>query len=264
MDGEFRPRDRVISTVTVDHRGNWRADGAGDTSTGDDLMDRPALYRIRDHALGGGHSFKVDRRLWQVFTDAYPMIESIVRETVSFRVRAVGHLAGLGVRQFVEIGSWLPTVWPTHTLVPQARVVTEYCATLTGRPCRTLENMSTTPFLLPPGSHRPQSTSGCEVNVHPWRSAHRRIRSRWRRRDRTLYTATIATSTADPAHSAPITPTSGSSTTGTAYRDAGDVHGCERVENGQDSPKRLQRPGDRGNADQEHEREQADDHSCRP
>ena len=58
-----------------------------------------------------------------MFTDAYPMIETIIRETVSFRIRAVEHLAGLGVRQFVEIGSWLPVMWPTHTLAPQARVV---------------------------------------------------------------------------------------------------------------------------------------------
>ena len=86
-------------------------------------MDRPALYRIRDHALGGLHSFQADRTHWQRFTDAYPMIETIIRETVSFRVRAVEHLSRLGVRQFVEIGSWLPTTWPTHTLAPQAKVV---------------------------------------------------------------------------------------------------------------------------------------------
>ena len=106
-----------------DHRGNWRADWAGDAAPGVVGMEKPALYRIRDHAVGGEHSFEVDRRHWQMFTDAYPMIETIVRETVSFRIRAVGHLAGLGVRQFVEIGSWLPVMWPTHTLAPQARVV---------------------------------------------------------------------------------------------------------------------------------------------
>jgi hypothetical protein len=106
-----------------DHRGNWRADWAGDVAPGTEDIDQPALYRIRDHALGGLHTFEADRIHWQMFTDAYPMIETIIRETVAFRVRAVEHLAGLGVRQFLEIGSWLPTVWPTHTLAPQARVV---------------------------------------------------------------------------------------------------------------------------------------------
>ena len=106
-----------------DHRGDRREDGAGDAVLGDAAMNRPALYRIRDHALGGAHAFEVDRRHWQIFTCAYPMIETIVRQTVSFRIRAVEHLARLGVRQFVEIGSWLPTMRPTHTLAPQARVV---------------------------------------------------------------------------------------------------------------------------------------------
>ena len=36
-----------------DHRGNWRADWAGDAAPGAVGMDKPALYRIRDHALGG-------------------------------------------------------------------------------------------------------------------------------------------------------------------------------------------------------------------
>ncbi|GAA3342580.1 hypothetical protein GCM10020358_38080 [Amorphoplanes nipponensis] len=106
-----------------DYLGNWRAGWAGDARPGAEDMDQPALYRVRDHALGGMHSLETDRIHWQVFTDAYPMIETIVRETVAFRVRAVDHLTGLGVRQFVEIGSWLPTMWPTHTLAPQARVV---------------------------------------------------------------------------------------------------------------------------------------------
>jgi hypothetical protein len=106
-----------------DHRGNRRADWAGDAAPGAEDKDTPALYRIRDHALGGTRSFETDRNHWQMFMDVYPMIETVVQETASFRSRAVRHLTGLGVRQFVEIGNWLPTRCPTHTLAPQARVV---------------------------------------------------------------------------------------------------------------------------------------------
>jgi len=64
---------------------------------GADDVDKPALWRLRDHALGGPHSFTAERIHWQMLTDAYPPITTVVRETASFRVRAVEHLAGIGV-----------------------------------------------------------------------------------------------------------------------------------------------------------------------
>jgi O-methyltransferase involved in polyketide biosynthesis len=88
----------------------------------------PCCARILDYWLGGKDSFPVDRELGDHLREIYPAIIHLVRSRRHFLIRAVSWLAAeAGVRQFLDIGSGLPTAGNTHQAAqwaaPGAKVV---------------------------------------------------------------------------------------------------------------------------------------------
>jgi len=84
--------------------------------------------RIYDYWLGGKDNFAVDRAAAQQAIAAYPPILHGVRAQRAFLVRAVRYLAAeAGIRQFLDIGTGIPTANNTHQVAqaaaPGARVV---------------------------------------------------------------------------------------------------------------------------------------------
>jgi SAM-dependent methyltransferase len=84
--------------------------------------------RVYDYWLGGKDNFAADREVGEQTLQAYPDIALGVRSNRAFLGRAVRYLAGeAGVRQFLDIGTGLPTVNNTHevaqAVAPEARVV---------------------------------------------------------------------------------------------------------------------------------------------
>lgn len=84
--------------------------------------------RVWNHWLGGKDNYPVDRAVGDQVTGMYPSIGEVARADRAFLGRAVTHLAGeVGVRQFLDIGTGLPTVDNTHEvaqrIAPDARVV---------------------------------------------------------------------------------------------------------------------------------------------
>jgi hypothetical protein len=84
--------------------------------------------RILDYWLGGKDSFPADREVADQLREAYPGIVHLVRSKRHFLVRAVSWLAAeAGIRQFLDIGSGLPTADNTHQVAqraaPDSRVV---------------------------------------------------------------------------------------------------------------------------------------------
>lgn len=82
--------------------------------------------RIYDYHLGGVHNFPADRAAAQAIAEKFPLVPALARTNRAFLRRAVGHLTGLGVRQFLDIGSGIPTVGNVHEIAqrvaPEARV----------------------------------------------------------------------------------------------------------------------------------------------
>jgi hypothetical protein len=80
-----------------------------------------------DYYLGGIHNFPADRAAAREVSARYPFICAVARANRAFLGRAVRYLAGAGVRQFLDIGSGIPTVGNVHEIaqgtVPEARVV---------------------------------------------------------------------------------------------------------------------------------------------
>jgi hypothetical protein len=84
--------------------------------------------RIYDFWLGGTNNYAADREAAQQGIAANPMIVQDVRANRAFLARAVRHLAAdQGVRQFLDIGTGLPTASNTHEIAqaaaPSARIV---------------------------------------------------------------------------------------------------------------------------------------------
>jgi hypothetical protein len=99
-----------------------------DTWAPDEIpVDMPNVARMYDYYLGGFHNFAVDRQAAEAVVAAYPDFPMAMRANRAFLRRAVKFLARQGVRQFLDIGSGIPTVGNVHEVAqqvePDARVV---------------------------------------------------------------------------------------------------------------------------------------------
>ena len=88
----------------------------------------PNSARIWNYWLGGKDHYPVDRRAGDAYRAIYPEIVDVARASRQFLGRAVRYLAGEAqVRQFLDIGTGLPTFNNTHDVAqrvaPDTRVV---------------------------------------------------------------------------------------------------------------------------------------------
>lgn len=87
----------------------------------------PNVARVYDYLLGGKNNFAVDRQLAEQMLAAFPMAAWVARQNRTFVGRAVRYCAGLGVDQFLDVGSGLPTMDNVHEMArrvnPDAAVV---------------------------------------------------------------------------------------------------------------------------------------------
>jgi len=87
----------------------------------------PNVARIYDYLLGGKDNFAADRETAERLIAAIPDVAAIARDNRSFLGRVVRYLAvQAGIRQFLDLGSGLPTQANVHELaqgvVPDVRV----------------------------------------------------------------------------------------------------------------------------------------------
>ena len=90
-------------------------------------MDLPSVARVYDYYLGGSHNFESDRAFGERVVRAMPGLPAILRDNRDFLRRAVRYLCGIGIDQFLDLGSGIPTVGNVHEVaqaaLPTARVV---------------------------------------------------------------------------------------------------------------------------------------------
>jgi len=91
-------------------------------------LSRPSVARVYDYYLGGYHNFPADRELAEAVIATYPLTRAAAKSIRSFLGRVVHHLAAdRGVRQFLDLGSGIPTEGNVHDIVhavdPGATVV---------------------------------------------------------------------------------------------------------------------------------------------
>ncbi|WDZ82967.1 SAM-dependent methyltransferase [Micromonospora cathayae] len=107
----------------------------GDHTTPDQAAPPPRVdssvahnARVWNYWLGGKDNFEADRRVGDHVRQMFPVIGEVARADRRFLARAVRHLAGeAGIRQFLDIGTGLPTADNTHDLAqavaPESRIV---------------------------------------------------------------------------------------------------------------------------------------------
>ena len=87
----------------------------------------PNAARMYDYALGGFHNFAVDRELVEQAEAKVPGAARIAHANRAFLRRLVHWLVAAGVRQFLDIGSGVPTLGNVHEVAqdaaPDARVM---------------------------------------------------------------------------------------------------------------------------------------------
>ncbi len=109
----------------------WAADHTGD---GEDAQRVPADLRpeiphparMYDYYLGGKDNFPADRAAAEKVLALSPLVRISALANRAFLGRAVRHLAEQGVKQFLDIGTGIPTAGNTHQIAqkihPDARV----------------------------------------------------------------------------------------------------------------------------------------------
>ena len=102
------------------------ASGSRDLYGFDAGVAHPA--RVYDYWLGGKDNFEADRIAAEETIAAYPAIRASARANRAFLARSVRYLAaGAGLRQFLDIGTGLPTASNTHevaqSIAPESRIV---------------------------------------------------------------------------------------------------------------------------------------------
>jgi S-adenosyl methyltransferase len=100
-------------------RSSWAPDGID--------YEKPSPARVYDAHLGGFHNFAVDRAAAERVRAFMPELPLILRANRAFLRRAVEFLVSQGIRQFLDLGSGIPTVGNVHEVAqaadPQCRVV---------------------------------------------------------------------------------------------------------------------------------------------
>ncbi|MFJ6215314.1 SAM-dependent methyltransferase [Streptomyces sp. NPDC092296] len=83
--------------------------------------------RMYDYFLGGKDHFPADREAAERALAAHPVVREAARANRAWLGRAVRYAASTGIRQFLDIGTGIPTMGSTsevaHEVAPDARIV---------------------------------------------------------------------------------------------------------------------------------------------
>jgi hypothetical protein len=77
-------------------------------------LTKASAARMHDYHLGGAHNFGVDRELARKVLAVYPDAPLLAQASRAFLHRAVRFLISQGIRQFIDIGSGIPTMGNVH------------------------------------------------------------------------------------------------------------------------------------------------------
>jgi hypothetical protein len=88
----------------------------------------PHSARIWNYWMGGKDNFAVDREAGDAYIEKFPGIVPLAKQSRQFLIRTVNYLATeAGIRQFLDIGTGLPTMENTHQVAqraaPDSRIV---------------------------------------------------------------------------------------------------------------------------------------------
>jgi hypothetical protein len=81
---------------------------------------KASVARVYDYWLGGTHNFQADRDAARAMIAVDSNVRAIARANREFLRRAVSFLVDAGIRQFLDIGSGIPSEGNVHEIAQQA------------------------------------------------------------------------------------------------------------------------------------------------
>ncbi|WP_409183767.1 SAM-dependent methyltransferase [Amycolatopsis sp. VS8301801F10] len=84
-------------------------------------LDRPSAARVYDYFIGGTTNYAIDRVFAEKVRERLPLMGEYCRTSRQFLGRAVRQSVREGIRQFVDIGSGLPTAGNVHEVADDER-----------------------------------------------------------------------------------------------------------------------------------------------
>jgi SAM-dependent methyltransferase len=81
---------------------------------------RANTARVYDYWLGGSHNFLADQDLGRAISAVDPVVRAGAQANRAFLGRAVRFLGACGIRQFLDIGSGIPTQGNVHEIAQRA------------------------------------------------------------------------------------------------------------------------------------------------
>ncbi|MFG1922027.1 SAM-dependent methyltransferase [Cryptosporangium sp. NPDC048952] len=85
--------------------------------------NQPSAARMYDYYLGGSHNFASDRQAAGKVLELLPDAPLMAQANRAFLHRSVRFLVDQGVRQFIDLGSGIPTAGNVHEVAPESTVV---------------------------------------------------------------------------------------------------------------------------------------------
>ncbi|MFL6120957.1 SAM-dependent methyltransferase [Actinophytocola sp.] len=90
-------------------------------------LEKPNAARMYDYYLGGSHNFESDRALAAQVEQVAPWVKHVAGINRAWLRRVVNFLMAQGIRQYLDLGSGIPTVGNVHEIAqrqdPATRVV---------------------------------------------------------------------------------------------------------------------------------------------
>ncbi len=80
---------------------------------------KPSPARMYDYSLGGKDNFEVDRVAVEAVAEIVPAFRDVAMANRGFLVRAVEAMARLGIDQFIDLGTGIPTSPNVHEVAQQ-------------------------------------------------------------------------------------------------------------------------------------------------
>ncbi|GAA1228294.1 SAM-dependent methyltransferase [Prauserella halophila] len=88
----------------------------------EESLDKPSAARIYDYFIGGVTNYAIDRAFAEKVRERVPQLGEYCRTSRQFLGRTVRWcVAEAGIRQFVDLGSGLPTVGNVHEVADETR-----------------------------------------------------------------------------------------------------------------------------------------------
>src|SRR4051794_30925726 len=83
------------------------------------LTERAHSARAYDYLMGGKDNYEADRAIGDAAAAAWPAVRLAVRANRAFMHRAARFAAGVGIRQFLDVGTGIPTQPNLHQVVQE-------------------------------------------------------------------------------------------------------------------------------------------------